>query len=385
MPIIDRSYYDASQQGRQDAQAFQQNILRQQLAQQDVNQGNRLAALYGDPNATPEQFARQGRSDIANSILNVQQSAHNATEEQVKQFAQQMSIATKYAQQAPPGQTKQFIEKNLPFLAQAYGPEWATASDDQVRAELQGIGAKYGAQAGIAPPVRYTQTAGPRGSVIQTNPENNQQTQVVGPDNSQTPPGGQPPSGYRWTRAGGLEPIPGGPTDPTTGKGKITDNERLSAAYATRMRKAADEITALNYVPSTTDMVLFNRMLGGPGVMQSTANKFLSPQAQQYLQAVQDFNRAKLRKESGAAIGKEEVFGDLSTFFPVPGDDAKTLEQKAAARETAIQGMIGAAGGAYKAPESNSQKAPPEAEAYLKQHPELKEQFKAKYGYLPGG
>lgn len=29
--------------------------------------------------------------------------------------------------------------------------------------------------------------------------------------------------------------------------------------------------------------------------------------------------------------------------------------------------------------------APPEAEAYLKQHPELKDQFKAKYGYIPNG
>lgn len=159
------------------------------------------------------------------------------------------------------------------------------------------------------------------------------------------------PTGYRLNTSGGLEPIPGGPADPNSGKGKISDNERLSAAYATRMRKAADTITALNYVPSTTDMMLFNRMLSGPGLLQSLANKSLSPDAQKYLQAVQDFNRAKLRKESGAAIGKEEVFGDLSTFFPVPGDDPTTLEQKKQARETAIQGMIGASGAAYKPPQ----------------------------------
>ena len=97
---------------------------------------------------------------------------------------------------------------------------------------------------------------------------------------------------------------------------------------------------------------------------------------------MQDFNRAKLRKESGAAIGKEEVFGDLSTFFPVPGDSPETLAQKKAARETAIEGMIGAAGPAYKAP-AKANRAPPEAEAYLQQHPELRDQFKAKYGYLP--
>lgn len=162
------------------------------------------------------------------------------------------------------------------------------------------------------------------------------------------------PTGYRMAPTGGLEPIPGGPADPNTGKGKITDNERLSSAYATRMRKAADTISALKYVPSTADMVKFNYMLGGPGITQSMANKSLSPEAQKYLQAVQDFNRAKLRKESGAAIGKEEVFGDLSTFFPVPGDDTTTLEQKRQARETAIEGMIGAAGPAYKAPPKDS-------------------------------
>jgi hypothetical protein len=159
---------------------------------------------------------------------------------------------------------------------------------------------------------------------------------------------GHAPAGYRWATGpnGQLqqEIIPGGPADPATGKGKITDTQRLAAAYASRMKSAAKTIDDLDYRPDSTDLTLFTKMSGEPGYVQGAANRMLSPKAQQYFQALQDFSRAKLRKESGAVINKEEIYGDLATFFPLPGDDAATIKLKKTARETALQGMIGAAG-----------------------------------------
>src|SRR5687768_12865191 len=121
--IINRSYYDAAEKGRQNKYLAKRNSLGLQAQEQDIAQTNILNERYNQ-----EQQAAK-----------------------VKQFAEQATMAAQYASQAPAGQTKQFIEKNFPFLVETYGPEWATATDDQVRAELQGIQAKFGVQAGVGP------------------------------------------------------------------------------------------------------------------------------------------------------------------------------------------------------------------------------------------
>lgn len=158
--ILNRSYFDAAQKGRDAAQGEQINALNLKRGQQQYDQ-NVLAQQYGQEDRKAEQ---------------------------VKQFAQQMVQASQYASQAPPGQTKQFIERNFPFLVETYGPGWQTASDDQIKGELQGIAAKYGVQAGIGPapaPKQYTTKPGPRGSIIQVDPVTGEQKQVIAPDNSQ--------------------------------------------------------------------------------------------------------------------------------------------------------------------------------------------------------
>lgn len=171
---------------------------------------------------------------------------------------------------------------------------------------------------------------------------------------------GTVPTGYRLKQDGtGLEPIPGGPADPSVGKGKITDAERLTAAYAQRMQSASDTIDKLDYVPSASELTAFNYLIGSPGIKQSLANRYMSGEAQQYFQALQDFSRAKLRKESGAVIGKDEISGDLATFFPLPGDSPETIAQKKVARQTALQGMITASGPAYAAAQTQTAATPP--------------------------
>jgi hypothetical protein len=170
-PIINRSYFDASQRGRDAAQMEQANALRQRGLQQEIDQQGYVNNILRSPDATPEQMARAGRPDIGYALVTIRSAPIEQQQAAAKLFAEQMTNAARYSQQAPPGQTKQFIEKNFPMLVQTYGPDWATASDDQVRAELNGMAAKFGVQAGIAPKVQADETFGaPQEMVYQGKP-----------------------------------------------------------------------------------------------------------------------------------------------------------------------------------------------------------------------
>ena len=51
------------------------------------------------------------------------------------------------------------------------------------------------------------------------------------------------------------------------------------------------------------------------------------------------FATAYLRKTSGAAFGASEVANTIKEFFPLVGEGKKVVDQKAAARDRAIEGM----------------------------------------------
>jgi hypothetical protein len=70
---------------------------------------------------------------------------------------------------------------------------------------------------------------------------------------------------------------------------------------------------------------------------------------QKFEQAANDWIRAKLRKESGAAIGKDEMESEFRTYFPMVGDSAEVIAQKAEARRVATDAMRLNAGGQYRA------------------------------------
>jgi len=69
-----------------------------------------------------------------------------------------------------------------------------------------------------------------------------------------------------------------------------------------------------------------------------------SDNRQRVLQAQQAWVRAKLRKESGAVIGADEMADEIKTFFPQIGDNVKTIRQKALLRQQAEQGIAIEAG-----------------------------------------
>lgn len=235
------------------------------------------------------------------------------------------------------------------------------------------------------------------------------------------------PSGYRPRADGsGLEHIPGGPADPAVKPPKtqeVSEGAAKAANFHNMMQRSEAEFMKL--APKGQD----GKPLTGPDgqpmspsnpltaigqlrenwVPEGIANHFRTPQEQAYQQAAMQWIRAKLRKESGAQISPEEFEGDFKTFFPQPGDNRETLQQKARARAEAMEGMkaesrgaseqmFGQAGAAA-APDQVPQaptvapqaptaapkgptSPPPQAVDFLRKQPspEIIAQFNAKYG-----
>ena len=138
--------------------------------------------------------------------------------------------------------------------------------------------------------------------------------------------------------------------EPVKGQGaKPTEGQSAAVGFAQRMDSAEDILKGLeaqNIYPGYASNVAGAVPLVG-GQLQRWAQ---SPQEQQYFQAAEDWISAKLRKESGAAIGVEEKEKDYRTFFPMPGDSAEVIAQKQKARAIVSQGMRQAGGEFYKPP-----------------------------------
>lgn len=133
-----------------------------------------------------------------------------------------------------------------------------------------------------------------------------------------------------------LEPIPGF-TPPSS---QPTEQERISAGYASRMLAAEQTLSRVvqgGFNPGNwTDATM--------GRLPIVGNALTSEGGQLYRQAQEDWVRAKLRRESGAVIGAEEMAQEIRTYFPQPGDTPAMIAQKEQARLLASQAMVGAAG-----------------------------------------
>ena len=74
----------------------------------------------------------------------------------------------------------------------------------------------------------------------------------------------------------------------------------------------------------------------------------MSSEQQQFKNAADAWIRSKLRFESGAAIGENEMRQEYETYFPMPGDSTERIDQKAELRKTATSNMIRNAGQLFK-------------------------------------
>lgn len=151
-----------------------------------------------------------------------------------------------------------------------------------------------------------------------------------------------------------MTPVLGQDGKPLTKSGKPTEGEINAAGFASRM-VAAEAITsklATGAAPKFGEAVLGAIPLIGktiPEVIPQAVGG-LSSDRRQYLQAANNFIRANLRKESGAAIGVDEWTAEFINYFPQYNDDEQTIKNKAIFRNILTQNMVNAGGKSFKAP-----------------------------------
>ena len=151
-----------------------------------------------------------------------------------------------------------------------------------------------------------------------------------------------------------MTPVLGQDGKPLTKSGKPTEGETNAAGFASRM-VAAEAITsklATGNAPKFGEAVLSAIPLIGktiPEVIPQAVGG-LSSERRQYLQAANNFIRANLRKESGAAIGVDEWTAEFINYFPQYNDDEQTIKNKAIFRNILTQNMVNAGGKSFKAP-----------------------------------
>lgn len=151
---------------------------------------------------------------------------------------------------------------------------------------------------------------------------------------------GSAPPGQRFRPDGSLEDIPGAKIKAE----QPTEGERASAGYLGRMEAASRELEAVEaagYDPGN----LRDYATAGEGPM---LNWMASQQGQQYRQQQEDWVRAKLRKESGAAIPESEMDREIKTYFPQPGDKPAVIESKKRSRTEAEKSLRQQAGRALQ-------------------------------------
>lgn len=115
-------------------------------------------------------------------------------------------------------------------------------------------------------------------------------------------------------------------------------------------------------------------------------NLTASPKYQKYKQAALDWTLAVLRQESGANVPDAEAEKYWTNFFPQYGDSEEVIAQKAASRQSKMQGVVAASGGAFDALRKGANKAAPAtnipdgAIAALRSNPQRAAEFDAKFG-----
>jgi hypothetical protein len=136
------------------------------------------------------------------------------------------------------------------------------------------------------------------------------------------------PSGITVVRADGkIDILPA----PKMVEGKdLTEGQSNSLGFASRMmlnEGTINDVVSRGYRP------------GGLTEFGFTPERLRSDDRKTYDAAKENWIAAALRKESGAAIGKDEYSAADRQYFPQAGDSDKVLKQKATLRSTVFKSM----------------------------------------------
>lgn len=190
-------------------------------------------------------------------------------------------------------------------------------------------------------------------------------------------------------RTGAAKPITMDATgQPVMGQSKLTEGQAGATNFGIRMSEADKILSSLEgkgvkdtgLIRTGVSGIAGTVPLIGESLGKGVDNVFnvlpsimggLSREQQQTMQARVNFITAVLRKESGASISPSEFATAEKMYFPAAGDDAKAVQQKQQARQTAIRGMkIQAGPGAAEIDKnlSLSSDLPPDIAALVAKH-----------------
>lgn len=326
MPIQNRDYYGAAQRGRTDALEDQYARTRNSLGSLELEEERRFNALANDPNATPEQFARAGRTGIgvANALTGI---GNNAAARQ-KMDAERVLLAAQYGLQS--NRPKELLRQHFPEIV-AMNPNFEQESDEQIKQQLQGVVAKYGSQAGVGPAVPKERplinTVGPDGRPVRGE-------DVVGAPVYMPPKG----NGISMTMPDGTEVQIGGDGVPNYGGVGLTkpNASKMQEAFLNAQGNAyalREQLAKYNPEFST----LAGRFKAGATNVKEQLGIANAPQQAQFLN---DFTSWKsdtasllsqyLNQLSGAAISPHEEVR-LKAGFPNADDGPTQYKAKAEA------------------------------------------------------
>jgi hypothetical protein len=113
------------------------------------------------------------------------------------------------------------------------------------------------------------------------------------------------------------------------GPPKLTETQSKDVGFYNRGSKIIDRLEKQDQ--ALTDAL---SKVGG-----NLSNYFKTPQYRQAEQTAREFLAVLLRKDTGAAVTPQEMEMYSSIYLPQPADDPTTIEQKKAARRTALEGI----------------------------------------------
>jgi len=132
-----------------------------------------------------------------------------------------------------------------------------------------------------------------------------------------------------------------------TSVGNLTGEQSNAVAFGARALDAQNMLRQLEAAGTTNTNPVYRAASGMPvigGALGGATNWLNSDRQQSYEQAKRNFVSAILRKESGAAIADSEFVNEDKKYFPQTGDSPATIEQKARARDLAIEALKAQAG-----------------------------------------